>query len=139
MTSETRAPRPITAREMLICSIPLATLYLLQGLIQKGLAFAGFISLALYLAYMLKVVPRIYKRPMSMIALLIIGGASALLVTMLANIAYLIFGPWSAGGHVLILGISGVDAPSLLIPLCILLYRIGHQALSWARHNRGRD
>lgn len=128
MKPETRSTRPITAKEMLICSIPLATLYLLQGLIQTGLALAGFISLSLYLLFMLKAVPRLYKRPMSMVALLIIGGASALLVTILANIGYLVFGPWSAGGQVLMVGISGVDAPSLLIPLCVLLYRISQQA-----------
>lgn len=116
-------PRPITAREILLCSIPLAILYLLQLGTSKGLSFAGFLSLGTYLLFMITLLPRVYKRQLSIISILLLGGGFALLLSLSINLVHMIFAPWSHASYFILVGFSGVDGPSLIIPATILIKR----------------
>jgi len=119
----TASPRPITHREMLLCSIPLAILYLLQLGTSKGLSLSGLLSMATYLAFMTLVLPRLYRRPLTIVSMLLLGGGFALALSLTVNIVHMAFAPWSNSAYFLLVGLSGVDGPSLMIPAFVLLAR----------------
>ncbi len=130
------SPRPITHREMLLCSIPLAILYLLQLSTSKGLSLSGLLSMATYLAFMIFILPRLYRRPLSIISMLLLGGGFALALSLTVNIVHMAFAPWSNSAYFLLVGLSGVDGPSLMVPAVVLLSRSTQALVRFAKRRR---
>lgn len=120
----TPALKPITSRELLLASVPLGFVYLIQFTVSKGLSLAGLLGLGVYLGFLIQGLPRLTAKPLTIIRLLIIGGLFALTTSIAVNFAYVLFGPhWSSEAYFILIGLSGMDAPSLLVPLTLLLIR----------------
>lgn len=133
------SPRPISRREILLCSIPLAILYLLQLGTSKGLSLSGLLSMATYLGFMIVVLPRLYRRPLSIISMLLLGGGFALALSLTVNIVHMAFAPWSNSAYFLLVGLSGVDGPSLMIPAVVLLSRSTQALVRFAKRGRSNQ
>lgn len=129
----TKSLNPITTHDLLIGCIPLIVLYVIQGFSILGLAVSGLIGLSLYVMFFHFLVPKFWKRPITIISLLLMGGAMALTTSIIGNILYLYSLPIeSPVAYVALVSLSGMDAPSLLVPASVLLYRVAQQILNAA-------
>lgn len=132
--TKTRTVAPISRNELLLGAIPIATLYLLQMLTSVGLMLSGLFGVALYLAFIIYAIPLFWKRPLSIISLLIIGGGFALLLAVITNVTYYALAPIeSSVAYVALISLSGLDAPSLLVPASIVLFRVTKNIMQWVR------